>query len=238
MCRYHNVQDGKNTAYGANPLYVVSVVLVKLLKSDDLAVQIAEISTLGVEASKKKIMARFDSQKDVGLSEFKVDLLCKLTYTPMKNPARGINCEHVDCFDLLFYLKSMESSMIRKWVCPLCKKYCPRLEVDEYLQQVSNENPGLEKVFFQPDASYKTEETLMFSAKKKEKENKRAFDEMIYGGGREKVRTILDMNIGDSSEKKKKEAGDRRNNRGDDFFDDDFDILSLTSDFEENSKDM
>lgn len=51
----------------------------------------------------------------------KLTLKCPLSFKKIKQPVRGVNCKHVDCFDLSTYL------MVNKienptWVCPHCNK--------------------------------------------------------------------------------------------------------------------
>ena len=55
----------------------------------------------------------------------------------------------------------MNSSRTRKWVCPLCKKWCSEIVVDSYMKQVVDEASEIggpeapEKVTFYQDGTYK-----------------------------------------------------------------------------------
>ena len=155
---YQNVQDGKNTKRGEDPKYIFSVLYVRRLSVPVLQERILSRNRLSIEASKRHIMSKFEEQKDLQISRIKVDLLCKITYTMIQNPARGENCSHIDCFNLKFFLQTMEQNSVRKWICPLCRKRCSKLVVDSYLEQIlvdlGKEGRTEEKVFFRSDGSY------------------------------------------------------------------------------------
>ena len=45
---------------------------------------------------------------------------CPLTRKVMITPARGVQCQHLECFDLTGFL--CHSIKLNKWICPICKK--------------------------------------------------------------------------------------------------------------------
>ncbi|KAH0796035.1 MIZ zinc finger family protein [Histomonas meleagridis] len=47
--------------------------------------------------------------------------LCPLTGMQIEIPARGVNCNHANCFDLLPYLTQAQA--LTSWICPICG--CP-----------------------------------------------------------------------------------------------------------------
>ena len=55
-----------------------------------------------------------------------MSLLCPITFKRMTLPARGIDCVHIQCFDLESYLKCNSEKLV--WKCPVCNKIAP-LEV-------------------------------------------------------------------------------------------------------------
>lgn len=160
---FQNVKDGKNTKTGEDPLYVFVVLLVRKLKTQDLVEKVLKNCRLPVKESKEFIKEKFMQMKDLQISEIKVDLLCKITYTLIDVPIRGVMCTHIDCFSLKFYIQSMQANSMRKWVCPLCRKMSSSLVVDEYLMQILNEarttGEDLTKVYFLSDGSYKFTKT-------------------------------------------------------------------------------
>ncbi|KAH7711855.1 MIZ zinc finger family protein [Aphelenchoides avenae] len=66
----------------------------------------------------------------------RLSLLCPIGNKRIVEPARGVNCTHLECFDLSAYL----GSQIKKpfWVCPICQKQLPAedLRFDEFTSYV------------------------------------------------------------------------------------------------------
>ncbi|CCE63296.1 hypothetical protein TPHA_0E02040 [Tetrapisispora phaffii CBS 4417] len=48
-----------------------------------------------------------------------MSLQCPISYTRMKYPAKGINCQHLQCFDALWYFHSQKQ--LPTWQCPVCQ---------------------------------------------------------------------------------------------------------------------
>jgi hypothetical protein len=157
---FKNIKDGKNTKVDYDPHYVFCILLVRKRSVDELSKKIRLEKSMTVEEGKQFIIDKFTEQKDVEISEIKADLLCKITYTFVKNPARGEFCTHLDCFNLDFFLKSMEQNLMRRWICPLCRKRCLNLKVDKYFEEIIEQVSKLEdseeytKVFFKKDGSF------------------------------------------------------------------------------------
>ena len=65
--------------------------------------------------------------------------MCPLTRKRIVKPARGVNCTHLECFDLATYVEMGFKSF--KWSCPVCQKYAPSIELklDIYLMNVFKE---------------------------------------------------------------------------------------------------
>jgi hypothetical protein len=86
-----------------------------------------------------------------------ISLVCPMSRRRIMLPARGIDCTHIQCFDLEAYLRVNAERCI--WMCPICDKPAlfEGLEVDQYvwgiLQHMSNVQ-ALE-VTVDPTASWK-----------------------------------------------------------------------------------
>merc|ERR1712194_953881 len=52
-------------------------------------------------------------------------LSCPITLVKLSIPARGRNCDHVQCFDLLTFLSSNSFPSARRWRCVFCEKFTP-----------------------------------------------------------------------------------------------------------------
>ena len=156
---YENVKDGKNSKVDRDPMYIFTVVLIQKLTVTELSENIIQNKTISISSSKSQIRTRFQSSRDVKISEMKADLDCKISFTmPMVHPAKGENCTHLNCFSLNYFLKSMKSNAARNWACPLCRKPCYKLVVDSYMELVSKEagkiDPNKREVFFKRDGNY------------------------------------------------------------------------------------
>lgn len=51
----------------------------------------------------------------------------------MQYPARGIFCQHFQCFDLHNFLTMTTHSACPRWLCPLCRLPCYAFQIDSLL---------------------------------------------------------------------------------------------------------
>ena len=65
-----------------------------------------------------------------------VPLTCPITRQLMRYPARGEQCDHIQCFDLESYLRANSDRLT--WKCPICKQQAliEHVIVDEYLENI------------------------------------------------------------------------------------------------------
>eukprot|EP00915_Cephaloidophora_sp_WS-2016_P007957 GHVH01010998.1.p1 GENE.GHVH01010998.1~~GHVH01010998.1.p1 ORF type:complete len:1086 (+),score=162.60 GHVH01010998.1:355-3612(+) len=86
-----------------------------------------------------------------------ISLKCQSTLLRMDVPVRGVKCEHLQCFDLEFFLANQPRTAAanNRWKCTICEKSCyPQdLMVDELMEKIMRENPFAIKVFLEPDAA-------------------------------------------------------------------------------------
>lgn len=152
---YENYLDNKNSKENQDSKYVFTILLVRKLKAEKLRDIVVNQRKISYEFGKQFIKDRFKTQQDIPIAEIKADLICKITYSQIDTPARGIHCKHINCFSLLAFIKSMEQNMIRKWTCPLCRKRCPTLLYDEYMGNVLNEAKRMaNKIDVEPQYAY------------------------------------------------------------------------------------
>eukprot|EP00920_Eleutheroschizon_duboscqi_P014165 GHVT01033030.1.p1 GENE.GHVT01033030.1~~GHVT01033030.1.p1 ORF type:complete len:518 (-),score=56.47 GHVT01033030.1:2615-4168(-) len=62
------------------------------------------------------------------LSSFVPLITCPLTGSLCRIPARGRNCRHRGCFDLLAFLEAMKNQLL--WRCPICRTPLPYAELE------------------------------------------------------------------------------------------------------------
>lgn len=83
----------------------------------------------------------FDEDDEIALMDFvpTATLTCPSTMLRMTVPARGLRCRHIQCFDLEYFLACIKGQLhIKRWRCPVCKKYCRphELTVDTLVEKI------------------------------------------------------------------------------------------------------
>jgi E3 SUMO-protein ligase PIAS1 len=75
---------------------------------------------------------------DVEETKVLVSLRCPLGYCRIEYPARGLRCNHLQCFDVRFFLQFCHQQ--RLWHCPVCNGSIPfhELLIDEYFNSILN----------------------------------------------------------------------------------------------------
>lgn len=79
------------------------------------------------------------SEFEIVTDFLKIAMICPLTKTRIKIPARGKQCQHIQCFDLESYIILNEKSS--KWSCPQCNKLTlfSDLVIDSFIQEIVKE---------------------------------------------------------------------------------------------------
>ena len=67
--------------------------------------------------------------------------LCPLTGMQIDIPARGVNCNHSNCFDLLPFLSQCQA--LTEWTCPICGCCLPYSELRVGVQQEAQSNADI-----------------------------------------------------------------------------------------------
>ena len=129
------------------------------------------VPLLDLNACHQKVLKKFvlgnGSEKN-DETAFKVDkinisMLDTLDLNLIETPARGANCDHLQCFSLENYLKMMEVSFPRKFQCPICKSRSYNLYIDSFFLKILKEAQASGKTFseitFRKDGSYSLNES-------------------------------------------------------------------------------
>mmetsp|Transcript_28854 Transcript_28854/g.51410 ORF Transcript_28854/g.51410 Transcript_28854/m.51410 type:complete len:455 (-) Transcript_28854:240-1604(-) len=111
----------------------------------------------------------FEHAGEIGVPQLQ-SLFCSLSDRRMEYPARGINCQHTTCVELVDFIRHAEQS--RKWVCPVCLEPVPyhQLYVDLTLRQIlsklkSKGDLTTRRVEVWDDGTWKAEELSTAKAK-------------------------------------------------------------------------
>lgn len=77
--------------------------------------------------------------------------ICPLTGKLLKYPGRGVECKHLQCFNLKAYIK--RATATKQWACPICNKPCPfnQLMYSHEMENVINRAKRLPEVLQQQE---------------------------------------------------------------------------------------
>lgn len=83
--------------------------------------------------SKRQRVAPYDwNFYEIVPDRLSVSVLDPYTYELMDCPARGANCKHLQCFDLITFLTMTYETDFRQWKCPFCGNDSRELLIDKY----------------------------------------------------------------------------------------------------------
>lgn len=85
---------------------------------------IAPLAVVGVWAEYKTVEEIIQEIEERGIFTFnEFAAICPITGLQIQHPAKGIECQHPQCFDLFPFLT--KSMALGKWECPICGKQIP-----------------------------------------------------------------------------------------------------------------
>jgi len=117
-----------------------AVFAISLLKKKDfrmVAKEIAQINQLSIEDARKKFEdLKFSNNELEVASQFPIK--DPITMSLIYLPARGLNCLHLACFDLMSFLQFNTNGSKARWKCPICKKPLPidEIVIDSHLHKI------------------------------------------------------------------------------------------------------
>lgn len=146
--------------------YVVGVFLAKRLSLEVLLTKLKKDNVRDIEEGRKEIKKNLDQtntfDQALSLDKITVSFVDVFDLQLIKTPAKGKYCQHLQCFSLDNFLKSMENTFPKKWKCPICKTKCFDIIIEGLFLDIINKNEGVSEVtFFKNDT---------FQIKQREKE--------------------------------------------------------------------
>eukprot|EP00040_Diaphanoeca_grandis_P029474 m.172729 g.172729 ORF g.172729 m.172729 type:complete len:608 (-) comp31698_c7_seq3:334-2157(-) len=105
----------------------------------------------------KKDQEDADGLDDISFGLMVVPLHCPVSQLRMSYPARGVECNHLHCFDALFYLKM--NARKTAWLCPICNRHTPleSLRIDSWLKKVIlDSHPEAVEIELNNDGTWKS----------------------------------------------------------------------------------
>lgn len=135
----------RNDAESKDALYALAVEVMDVSNVDQIKqlVQILPAAETNERVQKHLSSSGADEELSIVNDDLSVNLLDPFTARVFNTPARGVDCRHLECFDLDTYLmtkasKSGKGPMDWNWRCPICDRDArpQSLVIDNYLVDV------------------------------------------------------------------------------------------------------
>lgn len=151
------VQNVIDIKWFADPLepsrsYSLNILLVEKVGTDTLLQRIRDRGLSDPELTKKLIV---DSDNEVATTNLQSSLLCPVGKIKMTVPCKSTSCQHIPCFDALFYLQMNERKP--SWICPVCDKpaYYRDLMIDGFFMNIlQNVDSNVTEVTLNSDGTW------------------------------------------------------------------------------------
>ena len=99
---------------------------VQLVSHYTVAERVAAINnsnSFSIDEAKNFLRKSFETtDDDIIATSSSFSTTCPLSLCKIKVPSRGINCSHLQCFDLETFLVFNKRKNPNRWICPVCNK--------------------------------------------------------------------------------------------------------------------
>lgn len=138
----------RSSAETKDVLYALAVEIMDIASVDRLKQLVRYLPASETHARVRQHLSSSGTDDELSIvsDNISVDLICPFTCRVFNTPARGVDCAHLECFDLDTYFitkasKSGKGVMEYNWRCPICDKDArpQSLIVDNYLVDVRAE---------------------------------------------------------------------------------------------------
>ena len=117
--------------------YAAAVFLVYMKTEELLIREIKSNDTMSVENSKEFILKTLRAgDEEIQSDSIKFSLKCPISMCFLETPVRGINCKHIQCFNLEQYINLQRTFKVNRWKCPICKEFVYDMVVDLFIAQI------------------------------------------------------------------------------------------------------
>lgn len=134
--------------------YALYIKICRSFNSEELF-QTTHFPMIDKHEDELRIRRNFENEDGISIDVEKISLNCPITYGRINVPMRGVNCDHLSCFDGLSYLALQEQ--ISTWKCPFCQSRTPigDLRISEYFSEVlKSVSPNTETVSIGKDCKW------------------------------------------------------------------------------------
>ncbi|XP_065912469.1 E3 SUMO-protein ligase PIAS2-like [Dysidea avara] len=133
--------------------FVYRIDLVKRRRIEDVA-KVIPVKNSSCIKEQIKNSSLLSLSSEVSSTSQQVTFNCPLSMSRLKDPCRGTNCKHLQCFDACNYLQL--NNLKPNWICPVCQKFTPisELEIDGLQQTIILNHPLVSQVKFDSDGHW------------------------------------------------------------------------------------
>lgn len=140
--------------------FFLYIYIVETYSSEALLKQVLDQPHIQPDLTKAEILREYqaDNDDDMIIATSSISLRCPLSYTKMKYPTKGIFCNHIQCFDGLYFLQLQQQ--IPTWTCPICNKklVLDHLAISDYYMDILGATASVvELVTLNKDGSWEAE---------------------------------------------------------------------------------
>ncbi|XP_025207295.1 E3 SUMO-protein ligase PIAS1-like [Melanaphis sacchari] len=124
--------------------YAITICIVKKISADILIKNLQDKEAKSSQDTKNEIVDKLiNSDPDFSITSNHFSLLCPMSRTRMKIPAKSINCDHIKCFDADTFIRMNEKKST--WLCPICNASCSynEIKIESYFMEIVT-SPRLE----------------------------------------------------------------------------------------------
>jgi len=100
--------------------YIGCVYVAQKLTLNDLLVELEKRPKQASDKIKELFIKSMENDGDMLVDSLIASVQDPVTKLRMKLPARGVDCRHLQCFDVIKFLQLNEHK--QTWICPICKK--------------------------------------------------------------------------------------------------------------------
>ena len=121
-------------------IYAIALYIVYKKTEERLIEEIKGCNILSIVDS-KEFISRILRNDDEEIQAYSIifSIKCPITKTLMEIPVRGINCKHIQCFNLAPYIQLQRHSKVNRWKCPICSEYVYDIIIDMFISQIIDE---------------------------------------------------------------------------------------------------
>lgn len=137
--------------------YLIYCYIVEVIQPEEILQNVLRHPKIVKPATLQYLKETLNEEEDDELmtTSTVMTLQCPISYCRMKYPAKSIHCQHLQCFDAMWYIQSQQQ--IPTWQCPVCQKHVSikDLAICEFVEEIIEQcGEDIEQIEFSSDGSW------------------------------------------------------------------------------------